>query len=119
MNQPSELRGRLRTALRAAMKERDRPAASALRSALAAIDNAESVDVADARPAGAIEDSAAGLGAAEAARRHLDAEQIAAIVRTEITERHDAAEEYDRLGRGDRAGELRREAQALSSQLDS
>ena len=39
-----DLRDRLRRALPAAMKARDRPAVTALRSALAAIDNAEAFD---------------------------------------------------------------------------
>ncbi|HEX7149045.1 MAG TPA: hypothetical protein VF512_16170 [Actinomycetota bacterium] len=45
------LRDRLRRALPAAMKARDRPAMTALRSALAAIDNAGAVDPAHAVPA--------------------------------------------------------------------
>ena len=44
------LRERLRRALPAAMKARDRPAINALRSALAAIDNAGAVDPTQARP---------------------------------------------------------------------
>jgi uncharacterized protein YqeY len=41
----------MRRALTAAMKSRDQPAVTALRSALAAIDNAEAVDTARATPA--------------------------------------------------------------------
>jgi uncharacterized protein YqeY len=44
MTQADDLRDRLRQALPAAMKARDRPAITALRSALAAIDNAEAFD---------------------------------------------------------------------------
>jgi uncharacterized protein len=44
------LHERLRRALPAAMRARDRPAVNALRSALAAIDNAGAVDPAQARP---------------------------------------------------------------------
>jgi uncharacterized protein len=44
MTQADDLRDRLRRALPAAMKARDRPAITALRSALAAIDNAEAYD---------------------------------------------------------------------------
>ncbi|WP_068277105.1 GatB/YqeY domain-containing protein [Aldersonia kunmingensis] len=112
-----ELRDRMRAALRAAMRVRDKPAARALRSALAAIDNAESAGITDDRPAGTIED-AAGLGAAEVSRRHLDTAQIEAIVRTEITERHTTAQEYERIGRPERAAELRHEAGVLAEQLD-
>jgi uncharacterized protein YqeY len=45
-----DLRDRLRRALPPAMKARDRPAVTALRSALAAIDNAGAVDPAHAPP---------------------------------------------------------------------
>ena len=44
MTQADDLRDRLRRALPAAMKAQDRPAVTALRSALAAIDNAEAYD---------------------------------------------------------------------------
>jgi len=44
MTPADDLRDRLRQALPAAMKARDRPAITALRSALAAIDNAEAFD---------------------------------------------------------------------------
>lgn len=110
------LRARLRAALPVAMKARDRHAASALRSALAAIDNAEAVDVAPSG-AGAVEQSAVGLGAAEVARRELTEADIAGIVRAEIAERRSAAEEYERLGRADRAENLWAEAAALDTYL--
>ncbi|WP_051179065.1 hypothetical protein [Nocardia concava] len=111
------LRDRLRAALPAAMKSRDRPATAALRSALGAIDNAEAVDGSEVR-AGAIESSAVGLGAAERARRDLTEAEIAAIVRAEIDERLTAAKEYESLASGaDRAATLRAEAAALAAHL--
>ncbi|MEV6275861.1 hypothetical protein [Nocardia sp. NPDC051832] len=110
------LRDRLRAALTEAMKARDRVAAAALRSALAAIDNAEAVEVPEVR-AGAIEDSATGLGSAEVPRRDLSAGDIAAIVRAEIHERRSAAAEYESGGLLDRAGRLRAEADALAALL--
>jgi uncharacterized protein len=48
------LRGRLRGALPAAMKARDAAAVAALRSALAAIDNAEAVEPAPGRRRGTV-----------------------------------------------------------------
>ena len=75
------LRDRLRAALPAALKARDRTAVAALRSALAAIDNAEAVDASDVH-AGAIEASAPGPGAAERPRRELTESDIDDIVRT-------------------------------------
>ncbi|MBF6329362.1 GatB/YqeY domain-containing protein [Nocardia transvalensis] len=110
------LRERLRAALPVAMKARDRDAASALRSALAAIDNSEAVDAAEVK-AGAIEASAVGLGAAEARRRELTEADIERIVQREIDERRSAAEEYESLGRSDRADRLRAEAAALAAHL--
>ncbi|WP_433710746.1 hypothetical protein ACQP2U_31290 [Nocardia sp. CA-084685] len=110
------LRERLRIALSAAMKTRDRTAISGLRSALGAIDNAEAIDTADIA-AGAIETSAVGLGAAEARRRDLTEADIEQIVRAEIADRQQAAAEYDTLGRSDHGDLLRAEAAALEAQL--
>ncbi|WP_431969473.1 hypothetical protein [Nocardia sp. bgisy134] len=110
------LRERLRVALPAAVKVRDRHVAAALRSALGAIDNAEAVEIGGAR-AGAIEESAAGLGGAEVARRELSEADIEGIVRAEIAERLTAAASYDELGRVDRGDMLRAEADALTAVL--
>lgn len=110
------LRDRLRAALPIAMKARDRRAASALRSALAAIDNAEAVEIVDVK-AGAIESSAVGLGAAEVARRDLTDADIERIVRTEIDERLSAATDYERAGHAARAADLHAEVDALAAHL--
>ncbi|MFE3029661.1 GatB/YqeY domain-containing protein [Nocardia tengchongensis] len=115
--EPSALRARLRVALPMAMKARDRDATAALRSALGAIDNAEAVDGSEVR-AGAIENSAVGLGASELPRRDLTESDIAAIVRAEIDDRLSAAGEYEALpGGADRAAALRAEATVLSAHL--
>jgi uncharacterized protein YqeY len=100
------------------MKERDRVAVAALRSALAAIDNAEAVD----RPASvdqrlAIEQTPVGVGAAEVERRVLTQAQVEHIVRAEIAERQAAACDYDRAGRPERASQLRGQASVLSAHL--
>lgn len=112
----SALRERLRDALKPAMKARDRSAISALRSALAAIDNAEAIDAGDAK-AGALEAGAVGLGTAEARRRDLTETDITQIVRREIDERRHAAAEYDRLGAAERRDSLIAEADALTALL--
>ncbi|WP_328403966.1 hypothetical protein [Nocardia sp. NBC_00403] len=98
------------------MKVRDRNAIAALRSALGAIDNAEAIDTVDVR-AGAIENSAVGLGAAEARRRDLTEADIEQIVRLEIADRRTAPDEYDSLGRPDRGDPLRAEAATLDALL--
>jgi uncharacterized protein YqeY len=114
----SALRHRLRAALPAAIKARDRAAVSALRSTLAAIDNAEAVDrpAADEGPL-AIEHIATGVGANEVERRVLTAAQIEHIVRAEVVEREAAARDYDRAGRPERAATLRHEASVLVAHL--
>jgi uncharacterized protein YqeY len=114
------VRSRLRTGLTTAMKARDMAAVKAIRSALGAIDNAESVDTtvdadqidATSRIAGAV----AGGGAAEARRRELTEADIITVVRSEIDDRLDAAAEYDATGEAgaDRAALLRAEASTLA-----
>lgn len=117
------MRASLREGLKAALKARDRVAVTALRSALSAIDNAEAVPL--DRPSGTVATSehvagsAAGLGAAEAARRDLTDADLRSVVETEIQERSVAASEYERLGRDDLAERLRAEAQVLSPYLES
>ena len=109
------LRDWLCAAVPAAMKARDRRTVSALRSALAAIDSAEAVEIHDVR-AGAIEMSPVGPGAAEVARRELTEAEVAAIVRGEVEERRAAAVAYEAAGRGDKTAELTAEADALTTQ---
>lgn len=107
----SVLRDRLRAALREALWTRDSAALTALRSALAALDNAEAADVAE--PAA----PAVGVRAAEADRRELAPEEEARIVQAEIDERVFAAEKYEAAGQPDRAVRLRTEARILSGCL--
>jgi uncharacterized protein len=112
-----DVRAALRQALTAAMRARDSVAASALRSALGAIGNAEAVPAPEAPGSHGgsvhIAGAAAGLGAGEAERRGLSEAEARAILRAEIEERLAAAADYERAGRGDRAARLRLEAQAL------
>jgi uncharacterized protein len=111
-----ELSARLRAALTPAMKARDRAAVTALRAALAAIDNAGAVaptGEAAALSEGPIAGAVHGLGAAEATRRALTDDDIAALVWAEVTEREDAATGYEQAGRDEPAQQLRDEATAL------
>ena len=113
-------RARLRLALAEALRTRDMIAVSALRSALAAVGNAEAVEPGAAAPTGSgsphVAGAVAGLGA-EAGRRHLSAAEIEQIVRGEAGERECAAGDYERAGHAGRAGRLRREARVLRSVL--
>lgn len=115
-----DLRDRLRAALPDALRARDSVLTSALRSTLAALDNAESVpaDV-SAHRAGAVELSPRGAGSAEVARATLDDTEVVALVHREIDDRLTSASEYAAVGRPDHAARLRAEAAALASFLGS
>jgi uncharacterized protein YqeY len=146
MTRPGDnnLRDRLRQALAVAMKARDRPAVAALRSALAAIDNAEAVDPAQALPGpGAghpdestrepgrpelaatepghpkVAGSVVGVGATEVERRSLSPAQLEGIVRAEIADREAAAADYEGAGQVEQAERLRAEAGVLLSHLNT
>lgn len=116
-----DLRHRLRHALTVAMKARDRAAIAALRSTLAAIDNAESVPidqrsrvvVANEHVAGA----SSGVGTSEVARRELTEADLRSIVEREVRDRLAAADEYDRHGQHEPAETLRAEADAIRPHL--
>ncbi len=105
-------------------------ATAALRSALAAIDNAGAVAPSEVAPPspgpgssgpasqqGPIAGSVVGLGAAEVPRRSLDDHAIAAILQREIDERIDAAAAYRAGGRPDAAERLEAEAAVLAAHL--
>jgi uncharacterized protein YqeY len=121
-HRPDEgVRARLSAALKESMRARDRDATGVLRSALAALDNAEAVDPATAgleqveheRIAGTV----GGLGAGEVPRATLDEERARAVVAAEVAERRAAADDYDRVGEAERARELRGEAHLLERLL--
>lgn len=115
------MRTSLRRDLTAALKARDRVAVAALRSALAAIENAEAVPANHASLSNAegehIARGAVGVGAAEADRLHLSDTDLHAIVATEVQERSATASEYEQAGRTDLAQRLRSEADVLRSYL--
>jgi uncharacterized protein YqeY len=111
-----EIPARLRAALKTAMKARDTATVTAMRAALAAIDNAGAVaptGEAGTIPLGPIAGAVSGLGASEATRRALGDDDVAALVWTEVSEREEAADGYEQAGRDDHAQRLRDEAAAL------
>jgi len=132
-----DIRSRMRRGLVEAMKARDQQAVAALRSALAAIDNAEAVD-ADAVDADVVDGEAVdgepgldtgsghrtlaggvvGVGAGEVDRRVLTPEEVAAIVRDDVEAREIAAEVLERVGRPDQAERIRAQARLLTTYLD-
>jgi uncharacterized protein len=115
------MRSRLRKDLTAALKARNAVAVSALRSAIAAIENAESFDVNLTEPSPATSQhfagATAGVGSSEVARRVLSEVDLIAIVRGEVEERGQAADEYAKLGKVDPAERLRSEAEVLREYL--
>jgi uncharacterized protein YqeY len=112
------MRDRLRRALPEAMKARDSVAVAALRTALAAIDNAETVASGKPAPpsvgnrylAGTVD----GLRDGEVERRSLTDAEMEEIVRVEIVERQAAARDYQHAGQLEHAKRLRDEADVLS-----
>lgn len=115
------MRDRLRADLFAAVKVRDRTASAALRSVLASIDNAEAVQmdsgadghVGSEHVAGAV----SGLGAAERRRRAVSDEEIAAIIRDELSQHLDAVARASAAGMLKRADEHAGRARVLSRYL--
>ena len=103
-----------------AVRQRDEASTAALRSALAAIANAEAVVVPDGpRSApGPIAKSVPGVGAAEAPRRQLSQAEVVAIIRREVSDREAAARFYEAIGRAAAADRLKKELAVLRAHLD-
>jgi uncharacterized protein len=114
------LRHALRRDLTTAMKAREPDAVAALRTAIAAIDNAEAVPAPETNRASTsshIAGARAGLGAAEAARRDLSDSEQQAILRDQITGYTAEADRYEALGQPDAARRLQAQARLLSGYL--
>lgn len=118
---PPRLRDALRRDLASAIKAREPDAVAALRTAIAAIDNAEAVPAPAASQATASTHFAgarAGVGAGEADRRDLDDGQQRAILREQVTGYLTEAGRYEALGQQAAADRLRAQARLLSGYLD-
>ncbi|UXX97500.1 hypothetical protein N7U49_03005 [Streptomyces sp. AD2-2] len=101
------------------MRARDKAAVSALRTALAALDNAEAVSLEEFEPRGtALEQSPMGAGATDVARRELSEHRVVEMVRAEAAERLDAAARLTAPAHAHRAARLRAEADVLLRFLD-
>ena len=114
------IRDRLRAALRTAMKSRDTLAVDAIRTALAAIDNAEAVDIAETTTTfsvSRIAGSVAGVGGADVPRRSLTEAEMSVLVEREADDGLAAAEGYEQEGYPRRAAELRDSAAVLDGLL--
>jgi uncharacterized protein YqeY len=109
----------MRRALPDAMRARDKAAVSALRSTLAALDNAEAAPAGEAELRGlALEESPVGAGATEVARCELSEDGVRNIVRAEADDRLEAAAQLTAPAHADRAARLRAEAAVLLRFLD-
>jgi uncharacterized protein YqeY len=116
----TDLRALLQSSLLPAMRAGDKDTVAVVRSALAAIANAEAVSVESATPLtdGPIAGAAVGLGATEAARRELSEDEVREIVERERQERLQAAEESEAGGLGEYAARLKTQAAALAFLLE-
>jgi uncharacterized protein YqeY len=112
------LRVRLRQALPEAMRARDKTAVSALRSTLAALDNAEAVPERAEDARAALEQAPVGVGVTEARRRELSEPAVAEVVRAEADERLEVAEQLTAPEHAERVARLRAEAAVLLGFLD-
>lgn len=120
MTEGPPVRDRLHAALTAAMRDRDRVATTAYRTALAALDNAEAVDpqpYSASEVSGPIAGSVGGLYATEAARRALTPAEQRAVLSAEIAERRHAADDFAGAGRPADALRLWAEADLLQELL--
>ncbi|MDG5768671.1 glutamyl-tRNA amidotransferase [Mycolicibacterium fortuitum] len=117
---PAELwRENLRRSLLSARKARDTTSITAIRSALSAIDNAETPlpDQTDTRTGGPIAGAVSGLGSTEVARRVLSDREIRGLIQAEADERLAAAAEYIANGHDSRASDLQSQAAVLTRLL--
>lgn len=113
-------RDALRSALTEARRAGDRDLAAALRTALAALDNAEAAPAAPAETSAVsthVAGGRAGLGAAEESRRELTQDEELAIVLAEVEDLRAAAAEYSAAGQDERAESAGRTAGVLEGLL--
>ncbi len=114
----TELRARLRSDLKTAMKERSGVDVAAIRSLLAALDDAQAVPAPAHVPASSlagehVAGASVGGGSTEVARLELTEAEIALVVDGQIEERRAAATTFDAVDQPDAADRLRAEARVI------
>ncbi|HEY1098560.1 MAG TPA: hypothetical protein VGF99_06515, partial [Myxococcota bacterium] len=122
-----DVKARLRTAIREAMRARDSDLVSVYRDTLAALDNAEApAQSSTPKPAmsspavsSAVAGAVSGVGAGEVARLELSSADVAAVIEREGAERASSATQYEQLGRVAEAAVLRKQIAALSALLST
>lgn len=122
MSEPTGIRDLLRATLTERMRARDKASVAAVRSALAAIDNAEAVPSGDVGPmcggSGDVATPALGVGAAEAQRRTLTEDDMRALVAVEADERAQLSRQLGENGASEPAREAFEQATLLRLLLD-
>jgi hypothetical protein len=114
------VRDDLRRALTDSMRRRDKAVVPYLRSAIAAIENAEAVTVEEGTAVESpIAGSRGGLGASEATRAELSESQQIAIVRHEMSELASHVERLTRLCRREEADAAKRALAILEDVVDT
>jgi hypothetical protein len=114
------LRAALRAGLITALKARDADALAALRTAIAAIDNAQAVPAPGTKPSATsahVAGARSGPGSTEAARQQLSLSELRQILLGQIADHTREADRYDALGQADAAERLRRQARTLAAYL--
>lgn len=114
-NAGTNMKERLRTDLRTAMKDRNSLDAKVIRSLVAAIDNAEAPAVSQERTAP--EQHQFASRSAEVERLRLSWPQVREVLTVELEERERAAAGFDRLNKQDHAATLRAEASVIRRYL--
>lgn len=118
----SPLRVAFRDRLTAAMRARDRQTTLAMRSILAALENAEALPVTSLRTIVAnsehVAGAAVGLRAGEAARRLLSADDERALVEREVAELRSASATLAAVDQHERARELIQIAEIVEEVLN-
>jgi uncharacterized protein YqeY len=112
----TDLRTLLQSALLPAMRAGDKDTVAVVRSALAAIANAEAVPAPTTTPVGTgpVAGAATGIGSTEAPRRELTKDEVREVVERERQDRVQAAEESEAGGLGEYAARLRTQAAVLT-----
>ena len=104
------MREELQAGLAPAMRARDAPRVSVLRTTLAAVANAEAVDASGAQPA-------PGAYATDVPRRHLSDDEVRAVVVATRDELRAAEAELRTVGQADAAADLATQAAVLDGYL--
>lgn len=108
---------RLRADLKLAMRARATPDVGVLRALIAALDNAQAVPIGDTHQR--YVEHQFGDRSAEVPRLGLDGAEVRRLLDHEVTSRTEAADQIERLGRSERAVQLRAEAAIVARYLTS